>query len=176
MPVRLAQPRPWPTFTPALLDWCFHGTRYSALVQKKRAKKSQTPSEGIAGAQAVVILFSVNTPTACWQQKEIDGASWNEIAQDGAQCLVIRLDGTPLPPLMGPKQFAILEEDHSNYQEVLEKLCEALLSDKTASSIVAEAVGRDAATPFWRVRAEFFEDRLAGTYCFHTKALTAFES
>ena len=34
----------WPIFTPALLDWCLHGTRYSALVQKKRAKKSQTLS------------------------------------------------------------------------------------------------------------------------------------
>lgn len=115
-------------------------------------------NDGIAQAQAVVILFSKNTPSASWQNIEIEGAIWNEIQQGGATCMVILLDKTLLPPLLGPKVFATLESKATNYEQVLARLCEALLPSKPASSIVADAFRFESSNPFRRVRAEFFED------------------
>lgn len=113
---------------------------------------------GIGQAQAVVILYSKNTPTASWQNVEIEGAIWNEIEQNGAKCVVIRLDETPLPPLLGPKVFATLQPDKSNYTTVLTQLCRDLLPSETASSVVAHAFQIESHNPFRRVRAEFFEN------------------
>ena len=72
MPVRLAQPRPWLIFTPALLDGCLHGTRYSALVQKKRAKKSQTLRASLR--------FSSWTPT---ENGNAGPGSWSDLEKKG---------------------------------------------------------------------------------------------
>lgn len=115
-------------------------------------------NEGIAGARSIVILFSKHTPAAVWQNCEINGAFWNEIQQGGGTCCVIRLDETLLPPLLGPKVFAKLLPDASNYKEVLGELCAAVLPSKTACSIVADAFQAKSHNPFRRVRAEFFED------------------
>ena len=62
-------------------------------------------NEGIANAAAVIILFSKHTPTADWQKLEIDAAVWNEVAQDGGTCIVVSLDDTPLPPVLGQKKY-----------------------------------------------------------------------
>ena len=135
-----------------------HEPRIDKCELKLGKNSIQFMNEGITQAQAVVILFSKHTPSASWQKTEIDGAVWNEIQQGGATCIVIRLDETPLPPLLGPKLFATLEPDAGNYDQVLVQLCETLLSYETASSIVADTFQLESRNPFRRVRAEFFED------------------
>jgi hypothetical protein len=60
-------------------------------------------NESIANAHTVIIFFSRHSATAKWQRLEIDSAVWNEVAQSGGKCIVVRLDETPVPPILGPK-------------------------------------------------------------------------
>ena len=66
-------------------------------------------NEGISNAAAVIILFSGHSLKAEWQKLEIDAARWNEVAQGGGRCIVVRLDDTPLPPTLGPKAYGRLK-------------------------------------------------------------------
>jgi hypothetical protein len=115
-------------------------------------------NDGIAFAHTIIILYSKNTPEASWQNLEIEGAYWNEIEQNGGTCIVIRLDDTNLPPLLGSKLFGEIKDDKS-YKQVLEKLCTEILPKKATSSIVSEALASESQNPFRRIRAEYFEDR-----------------
>ena len=117
-------------------------------------------NSGIADAGTVVILYSIHTENAKWQKLEIDSAVWNEVAQDGGVCIVVRLDDTRLPPLLGPKVWGKLNlSKPKSYPKLLEDLCRVIVADKTASSVVADAFGCESANPFRRLRAEYFEDR-----------------
>ena len=62
-------------------------------------------NEAIADAAIVIILYSKHSQSAKWQNLEINAAVWNEVAQDGGKCIVVRLDNTKLPPLLGPKVY-----------------------------------------------------------------------
>ena len=116
-------------------------------------------NEGISEAKSILILYSKNTPDAKWQQLEINSAVWNEIAQDGGTCIVLRLDDTRIPPILGPKVYGTLNPaDVNAYQKFLEDFCEVIISDRSASSIVSDAFRSDSTNPFRRIRAEFFED------------------
>jgi hypothetical protein len=110
----------------------------------------------IADAHTVVIIFSQHTLQAKWQKLEISAAVWNETAQEGGKVIVLKIDESPLPPLLGPKMFGSLQED--KYRETLQKLCDAILPQKSATSLVCEALKQDSPNPFWRVRAEYFEE------------------
>lgn len=117
-------------------------------------------NNGIRDAHTVIIFYSKYTEDADWQSLEIDSAVWNEVAQGGGTCIVIRLDSTPLPPLLGPKVFRdLFSEDPACYRKLLEELCKAILSEKTVSSVISEAFRAESPNPFRRLRAEFFEDR-----------------
>jgi hypothetical protein len=117
-------------------------------------------NQGIAEAHTVIILFSRHTPDAKWQNLEINSALWNELEQNGGMCIVVRLDDTPIPPMLGPKVYGKLNtEDSDSYQKLLEDLCKAILRKETASSVISEAFRSESANPFRRLRAEFFEDR-----------------
>ena len=117
-------------------------------------------NQGISDAHTVIIFYSRHTPAANWQKLEINAAVWNEMAQDGGTCIVVRLDDTPIPPILGPKVYGKLEVNSStSYRKLLEDLCKAILSERTVSSIVSEAFQSDSSNPFRRVRAEYFEDR-----------------
>lgn len=48
-------------------------------------------------------FYSKHTPEAKWQKLEINSAVWNEIEQEGGQCIVLRLDDTDIPPVLGPR-------------------------------------------------------------------------
>jgi hypothetical protein len=113
-------------------------------------------NNAIANAHSVVIIFSKNTPAAKWQKLEINAAVWNELAQEGGKVIVLKIDDCPLPPLLGPKMFGSLQDD--KYKETLQKLCDTILSQKSATSLVCEALKEDSPNPFWRVRAEYFEE------------------
>ena len=117
-------------------------------------------NDGIANAAAVIILFSVHSADANWQQLEIDSALWNEVAQDGAKCIVLTLDDTPLPPILGPKRYGRLTPaDQQSLKTTVEELCSTLFAGPTTSSVVADASRANSPNPFRHLRAEFFEDQ-----------------
>ena len=117
-------------------------------------------NEGIANASAVIILFSKYTPDAEWQKLEIDAAVWHEVAQDGGRCIVVRLDDTQLPPILGPKVYGDLSlGDQKSLQKLVEDICGVLISGQTTSSVVAEALTPNSKNPFRHLRAEFFENQ-----------------
>ncbi len=66
-------------------------------------------NNGIADAHTIIILYSENTPNAEWQKVEMNSAVWNEIEQDGGRCIVVRIDDTPIPPILGPKVYGKLD-------------------------------------------------------------------
>ena len=65
-------------------------------------------NEALGGAHTVLILHSNDTSTAKWQTREIDAATWQEIDQGRIRLIVLRLDESLVPPLLGPKVYAQL--------------------------------------------------------------------
>jgi len=117
-------------------------------------------NKGIAEAHAVIILFSHHTVDAKWQRLEINAAVWNEVAQGGGTCIVLRLDNAEIPPLLGPKVYGKLDFTDSNlYKKTIEDICRVVLRDQTATSVVSQALTPDSPNPFRRIRAEYFEER-----------------
>ncbi len=117
-------------------------------------------NDGIANAAVVIILFSEHTAKAEWQKLEIDAAVWSQVAQDGGRCIVVRLDDTPIPPILGPKVYTRLEpSDHKSLRKLVEGVCGILFSGQTTSSLVAEAFKPNSTNPFRHLRAEFFENQ-----------------
>ena len=115
-------------------------------------------NEGIENAAAVIILFSKHTPDAGWQKLEIDSAVWNEVAQDGGRCIVVRLDDTRLPPILGPKVYGeLIPGDQESLRKLVEAICSVLIGSQTTSSVVAKAFTPNSKNPFRHLRAEFFE-------------------
>jgi hypothetical protein len=137
-----------------------HETKIDARELKLGDDTIDFMNQGIADAHTVVIFYSQHTPNARWQNLEINAALWNEIAQSGGVCIVVRLDDSQIPPILGPKVYGKLDlNDPASYRKLLEDLCAAILPEKTASSLVSQAFKCDSSNPFRRVRAEYFEDR-----------------
>ena len=113
-------------------------------------------NDAIAEAHTVVVVFSANTPNAKWQKLEINAAVWNETAQDGGKIIVLKVDDCPLPPLLGPKVFGYLTPDR--YKDTLQRLCDAIVPQVSDTSLVCAALMEGSTNPFWRVRAEYFEE------------------
>lgn len=117
-------------------------------------------NEGIGHAHTVVILLSEHSEKAVWQSAEIDAAIWNEIAQTGGRCIVVKLDDTTAPPLLGPKVYGKLERDNpASLEALIGAICRAALPEQRASTVIAEALRPASGNPFRFLRAEFFEDR-----------------
>ena len=115
----------------------------------------QFMNDAIANAHTNIVIFSCNTANAKWQKLEINAAVWSEIEQNGGKVIVLTLDDTPLPPVLGPKIFGSLKPDV--YQDTLQKLCDAVLPQTSDTSLMCEALKEGSTNPFWRVRAEYFE-------------------
>jgi hypothetical protein len=113
-------------------------------------------NSAIAEAHTVLIVFSRHTDTAVWQRKEINAAVWNETAQDGGKVIVVKVGTVTLPPLLGPKLYGSL--DNSDYKATLQKLCTEIVSTRSATKVIGEALAENSTNPFWRVRAEYFEE------------------
>ena len=117
-------------------------------------------NNGIRDAAAVIILFSKHTLTADWQQLEIDAAVWHQVAQNGGRCIVLTLDDTSLPPILGPKKYGCLDPtDRKSLKTLVEDICKVLFSDEKTSSLISEAFKTDSKNPFRHLRAEFFENQ-----------------
>ena len=116
-------------------------------------------NEGIADADFILILHSKHTVEAINQGVEMDAAIWNEINQHGGQCIVVRLDDTPLPPLLGSKIFVLIEEGHEDsYATALDQLVDKIRGTEVDIRTVDEALFVDVGNPFRRTRAEYFKD------------------
>lgn len=113
-------------------------------------------NDAIANAHTVIILYSQHTPNAKWQRLEINAAVWNQTAQSGGKVIVLKVDDTNLPPLLGPRMYGSLVDDQ--YHSTLKKLCTEITSQPTDTSLVCEALHEGSSNPFWRVRAEYFEE------------------
>jgi len=117
-------------------------------------------NEGIANAHIIIILFSKHYTNAKWQKLEINSAVWNEVAQSGGRCIVVRLDETEIPPILGPKVYGKLDSsDPDSLRMLVEAICKVTSSEMPTSSIIAEALRPTSRNPFRHLRAEFFEDR-----------------
>ena len=117
-------------------------------------------NDGIKNAAAIIILFSKNTLTADWQKLEIDAALWNQVAQNGGRCIVLTLDDTPLPPILGPKKYGRLDpKDRKSLKTLVEDICDVLFSDENTASLISEALKTNSKNPFRHLRAEFFENQ-----------------
>lgn len=103
----------------------------------------------------LILLHSAATPNSVWQKRELEAATWLDISSPEVKVFVLKLDSTPVPPLLQPKIFG--EVTDTTYSHVLRKLCEAILPCNTANSIVSQAFREDSPNPFWRIRAEYFE-------------------
>ena len=116
-------------------------------------------NDGIADADFMLILHSQHTEEALNQPAEIWAAIWNEINQSGAVCMVVRLDDSPLPPLLGPKKFVqIVEENEESYAAALAEVLGRVGGNEHPTLTVSKAFSADGNNPFRRTRAEYFED------------------
>ncbi len=113
-------------------------------------------NNAIADAHTVLIVFSEHTDAAVWQRKEINAAVWNETAQDGGKVIVVKVGKAKLPPLLGPKLYGSLDPDQ--YKSTLQQLCTEIKSLASPTALVCEALSEGSENPFWRVRAEYFEE------------------
>jgi len=125
-------------------------------------------NDAIKSSDYVILIVSSNFESAIWQRLEAEAAVWNEIAQDGAKVIVIRIENAVLPPVLGPKVFGdIVAEQPESYSELFTRLCKEIIPRNSASSVVAQAFRSGGKNPFRRVRAEYFEhdpDLLAKTF------------
>ena len=69
---------------------------------------------------------------------------------------MVKYGDVTLPPLLGPRLYGSLDDD--KYKKTLQDLCTEIVSSQSATSIVGEALTEKSANPFWRVRAEYFEE------------------
>ena len=113
-------------------------------------------NEGIANSHTVIVIFSTHTDTAAWQKKEIDAAIWNQQEHSGGKVVVMTVGQVQLPPLLGPLLYGRI--DGSNYKRTLEKLCRELAERRSDTAIVSRALKEHSTNPFWRVRAEYFDE------------------
>ena len=113
-------------------------------------------NEGLGDAHTIIILYSMHIKQAKWQQREVEAATWQEINEGKTRVIVLPLDDTTLPPLLAPKVFAKLTD--TTYAEVLDRLSKAIIPETTASDLVSAAFKEDSPNPFWRLRAEYFEN------------------
>ena len=116
----------------------------------------QFMNEAIENAHTNIILFSAATANAKWQKQEINAAVWSELEQAGGKVIVLKIDDTPLPPLLGAKIFGSLKPD--SYQSTLQALSDAVIPKESNTTLICEALKEGSSNPFWRVRAEYFEE------------------
>jgi len=111
-------------------------------------------------AHLIIILYSQHTKHTVWQKLEVDAAIWQEAQTKACKVVLLRLDKTEVPPLLGTKVYA--DFDDNTYFDVLQRLLNELLSEDTDSVLFNRALAVNTQNPFWRVRAEYFADSFPG--------------
>lgn len=115
-------------------------------------------NNSIADSHVILVIYSQHTPTAIWQELEINAAVWNNVSQDGGKLIVLRYGTVTLPPLLGLRCYGDL--DGTSYDTTLQKLCSEIAQQSSATSQIYEALREESSNPFWRVRAEYFDEHI----------------
>ncbi len=113
-------------------------------------------NEAIANSHTIIVIYSKNTHGANWQRLEISAALWNRVSQDGGSVIVLKYGSVQLPPLIGTHVYGSVDDEH--YQHTLEQLCSQISDTISDTSTISAALKEDSLNPFWRVRAEYFEE------------------
>ena len=113
-------------------------------------------NNAISESHTVIIIYSKNTPKAIWQQEEIKAAISNNITQSDGNIIVLKLGDVDLPPMLKHRRYASLDPDV--YKHTVEELCEQIALHPSGTSAISEALKEESSNPFWRVRAEYFEE------------------
>jgi hypothetical protein len=113
-------------------------------------------NDGLGLADVIFILYSCHSATAKWQQAEVNAATHMSISKSDKEVILLQIGQCEIPPLLMSKVFGSLDEQQ--YLATLSQLCEKLIPKKPATQIVNLALRENSGNPFWRVRAELFED------------------
>ena len=113
-------------------------------------------NKAIMDSHTVIIIYSENTRNAAWQKLEINAAVWRRVSHGGT-LIVLTLGSVELPPVLGPGKYASLDDDR--YQDTVQKLCSYITQQKSETSKINEALKEESSNPFWRVRAEYFDEK-----------------
>lgn len=80
-------------------------------------------AQGLAGSDFFLIAMSEHSAGSAWVQKELNNAMVNEVQRRKVHILPLRLDDTPMPPIIGDKKYADFSR---SYKSGLEELLIAL--------------------------------------------------
>jgi TIR domain-containing protein len=112
-------------------------------------------NDGIRSSSIIIIIFSASSAKARWQDREVSAALCREVEQRSCRVIVLRLDDTELPPLLATKAYGSIAS--SKYDETFKRLVSELAPLESSTSIFNKALIVNSSNPFWRVRAEYFE-------------------
>ena len=115
-------------------------------------------NNAIADSHVILVIYSRHTQNASWQQLEINASIWNNVSQNGGKLIVLKYGKVAIPPLLGPRFYGDL--DDTSYDTTLQTLCTELAKQNSATSQIYEALREDSTNPFWRVRAEYFDEHI----------------
>ena len=117
----------------------------------------QFMNDAIANAHTIIVIYSDSTDSAVWQRSEIDASTWRSIAHDNATIIVLTLGSPAIPPLLAHRFYARIDTEDT-YKAALQRLCTQLSTDESPTSLISKALHDRSSNPFWRVRAEYFDE------------------
>lgn len=80
-------------------------------------------AQGLAGSDFFLLAMSEHSAGSAWVQKELNNALVNEVQRRKVHILPLRLDDTPMPPIIGDKKYADFSK---SYKAGLDELLTAL--------------------------------------------------
>jgi hypothetical protein len=83
-------------------------------------------AQGLAGSDFFLIAMSEHSASSPWVQKELNNALVNEVQRRKVHILPLRLDETPMPPIIGDKRYADFSK---SYKAGFDELITALKGD-----------------------------------------------
>lgn len=83
-------------------------------------------AQGLAGSDFFLIAMSEHSAGSAWVKKELNNALVNEVQRRKVHILPLRLDDTPMPPIIGDKKYADFSK---SYKAGLDELLIALKGD-----------------------------------------------
>ena len=113
-------------------------------------------NNAIRDSNIIIIIYSENTPSARWQQLEISAAVSSSVNKNDGSIIVLTLGDVQLPPVLGSRRYASIDDD--DYKDTVQNLCEQITLHPSDTSAISEALKEESSNPFWRVRAEYFEE------------------
>lgn len=99
----------------------------------------QGVSDGLRDSDYFVVVVSQNSAQSKWVQQELNSALMRELSGKGVVVLPVRMDETPLPPLLVDRIYA---DFHADYQQGLNALLAVFRQETAVVAPVSEAPAR----------------------------------